>query len=207
MISIDRNTIYKTPRYSFKNFVQLSFEEKLNVLNWRNDINVRQWMYHSEVLQLDDHLKFVDGLSMRDDCYYWLVYDENEPIGVMNVTGVDKESDKAELGYYLVPGLCGEGFFFVRECFFFFFEILKIKTFYGAVNEDNSEAIMLDRFFGCEFLSFKTLRQNEKDIRYWVCDDYSPMDFLEKYKLDVIDYIKYVKDENRKIRSRLCKSI
>lgn len=119
MISIDRNTIYKTPRYSFKNFVQLSFEEKLNVLNWRNDINVRQWMYHSEVLQLDDHLKFVDGLSMRDDCYYWLVYDENEPIGVMNVTGVDKESDKAELGYYLVPGLCGEGFFFVRECFFF----------------------------------------------------------------------------------------
>lgn len=59
MISIDRNTIYKTPRYSFKNFVQLSFEEKLNVLNWRNDINVRQWMYHSEVLQLDDHLKFV----------------------------------------------------------------------------------------------------------------------------------------------------
>lgn len=193
MIDIKRNVVYKTELYTFKNFIQLSLEEKLKVLDWRNDDGIRKWMYNSDILQRDEHLNFINKLSSRNDCYYWLVCNEEGPVGVMNITSVDAKNDKAELGYYLVPGLCGEGFFFVRECFYFFFKVLGIKTFYGAVNEDNKEAIMLDEFFGCEFLSSKVLPQNGKDVNYLVCENYSPIDFEEKYNFSIVDYIKYVK--------------
>ena len=204
MINIDKNIIYKTEKYIFKNFVQLSLEEKLKILDWRNDVSIRKWMYNSDILQLDDHLRFIDSLNWRNDCYYWVVCNEDDPIGVINITNVDIEQDKAELGYYLVPGLLGEGFFFVRECFYFFFKVLKIKTFYGAVNEDNIEAIMLDEFFGCKFMSSKILSQNGVDVKYLVCEGYSPVDFSEKYNLSIVEYIKYVKNGNRKIHSKLC---
>ena len=129
MINIDRNKIYESHGYKFKNFVLLSLEEKQMVLEWRNTPSVRKWMYNSESIELKDHLSFIENLSQREDKYYWLVTSPSgNYIGVFDITSVDKEKDEAEMGYYLNPSpeYMGEGLAFVKECHYFYFFTLCI---------------------------------------------------------------------------------
>lgn len=196
MIAVDRNVVYKSNGYYFKNFIQLKSEEKSEVLNWRNDVNIRKWMYDTAILDLQEHLQFIDSLQFRDDCFYWVVSNENsDKIGVVNVTNIDLLENKAELGYYLVPDLVGEGFSFVKECFNFFFNTLLLDKFYGAVNVENKEAFLLDSFLGCNFNRTKIVNGNA----FYVCDSFTRDDFSDKYKLDIVEYVKFARNEIRRI--------
>lgn len=197
MIAIDRNTLYESNGYYFKNFVQLSDEEKVEVLAWRNDDNVRKWMYNTDILDLQTHLQFIDSLQNCNDRFYWVVSNENSgKVGVVNVTNIDLSENRAELGYYLVPGLIGEGFSFVKECFNFFFNTLFIDKVYGAVSQDNKEAFLLDTFFGCNFNKTKTVNGTV----FYVCDSFTRDDFGGKYKLDIVEYVKFARNGIRRIR-------
>lgn len=75
MITIDKQKTYVSNGWTFKNFVMLSDEEVKNVWQWRNDESIRKWMYNSDIIPWDNHLKFIESLKNREDKYYWLVSD------------------------------------------------------------------------------------------------------------------------------------
>lgn len=55
------------------------------VLAWRNAQHVRTSSLNDEVIKLEDHLRFVDGLKGRADRNFFIVRIQGAPVAVMNV--------------------------------------------------------------------------------------------------------------------------
>jgi len=55
------------------------------VLTWRNAPHVRANSLNDEVIKLEDHLRFVDGLKGRVDRNFFIVHIQRSPVAVLNV--------------------------------------------------------------------------------------------------------------------------
>lgn len=91
-------------RITFKNFVFAADAEKRLVLEWRNSARVRTRMIDQSVIPLDGHMRWMDGLRGRNDCAYYLVYDDEAPAGVVDFTSIDRDKGEAHWGFYLASG-------------------------------------------------------------------------------------------------------
>lgn len=93
-----------------ENFTELSSDEKLLVLSWRNDENVRKWMYNSEIISEKDHVEFIENLKVQKDNIYFLVQNNLEKLGVIYFNKIDFKNKTCFFGLYgssnsLVKGL------------------------------------------------------------------------------------------------------
>ena len=85
----------------FKNFINLTQEEKELVLSWRNSDRVRLKMEHKEIISLEEHLKFIDSLKERKDCKYWLFMIDNVPVGVYDIVHLNSDGTGGVGGSYI----------------------------------------------------------------------------------------------------------
>ena len=194
MIEIDKRKVYESHGYKFKNFVCLTEEEKKLVLEWRNSPEIRKWMFNSDVITYQSHSDYIKSLEKRTDRYYWLVYTpENYPIGVFDIVNVDPIRNIAETGDYAKPQKFGDGFYFLRECLFFYFNILKIENNYTEADVDNDNIHSLNSFFGIKYNGKKTTNQEGVLKEYLTCDSFTKDIFNERYKLTFRDYLQYLK--------------
>lgn len=198
MIKIDRQKIYESHGYKFKNFVCLTEEEKLMVLEWRNSPEIRKWMINSDVISKENHFSYIDSLENREDRYYWLVFKPDDtPIGVFDITSVDRENNIAEIGDYAKPKRFDDGFYFLRECLYFYFNILEIENNYTEAAENNRNIHALNTFFGIEYNGVKEVQENGQIVRYLTCDTFNHDIFNNRYNLDFRDYLKHIKSFNK----------
>ncbi|MGZ4118499.1 MAG: GNAT family N-acetyltransferase, partial [Bacteroidia bacterium] len=102
---IERNKIYQKGNLKFVNFIALSEELKIEVLNWRNDDRIRKWMFNKNKIILNDHLNFIQKLCTDNKNYYWLVYKQEQAIGVININNYEANNQSCEWGFYLNPAL------------------------------------------------------------------------------------------------------
>lgn len=192
MVKIDVTSLYSTPLCSFKNFTQLTEEEKKLVWEWRNHESIRSWMYNKDIIEYDNHLQFISNLDNRKDAYYWLVFNEKEiPIGVFDITRVDYDKDFVEVGYYLSPKRLGDGLKLLKECLYLVFNVLKIQNVYFGVHERNKNGMLLDEFLGCKFNQEEFLNGE----RYLISTNLNNEIFNESYKLGLVDFVKYMKNK------------
>lgn len=183
---------YRFHSLVFRGYTTLSIEEKKLLLVWRNDKSIRKWMYNKDVISLENHLSFIEGLKSRYDAYYWVVYDnDGKPLGTCCVTSIDKKNSVAELGVDTVPKSEVNGFEVFRECFYFFFNILGFDYLYCAVDKDNKSAILLDSFFGCVFDQTKIVDKNGQPQEYLVSTNLSKGVFGNRYQLGFDDYVDF----------------
>ncbi len=165
------------------------------VLEWRNDESIRKWMYNKDIIELNNHLKFIDNLKHREDRYYWLVTDtQNEGIGAFYITDIDREADCGELGLYMRPDADILGYYFVRACYYFYFCVLDFNHLYCCVDINNKSALFLDEFFGCVFSDKKTVPSENGSNEYLVSTNLTRDIFEKNYKLTLKDYIQFVKN-------------
>lgn len=198
MIEIDHNKIYESHGYKFKNFVRLTEEEKRMVLDWRNSPEIRKWMLNSGEISLENHLKFIEGLKNRIDCYYWLVYKpDGDPIGVFDITNVDREKNLTECGDYAKPRRFDDGFYFLRECLYFYFNILEIEKNYTEAAVENKNIHALNTFFGIDYNGEKEIVEEGQVSKYLTCDSFNRDIFNTKYKLGFRDYLDFIKGYKR----------
>lgn len=192
MEKIDIMKVYSTPFCRFKNYTQLTEEEKKLVWEWRNHESIRAWMYNKDVIEYDNHLKFISNLKKRNDAYYWLVFNEKElPIGVFDVTRVNYDKNFVEVGYYLSPKRLGDGLKLLKECLFLVFNILDVRNVYFGVHELNKNGMVLDEFLGCRF-DKEVILDGE---RYLISTNLDKELFLERYQLGLADFVKYMKNK------------
>ncbi|WP_200146926.1 UDP-2,4-diacetamido-2,4,6-trideoxy-beta-L-altropyranose hydrolase, partial [Francisella orientalis] len=62
-------------------FVDISRQESLKILSWRNHQLVRSNMYNTDIISDDDHLSFVKSLSGHQEKKYFIVKKNSEDIG------------------------------------------------------------------------------------------------------------------------------
>lgn len=134
--------------YSFKNFCIIDENEIEMVWKWRNHISVSQWMYSTNYIEFDNHLKFIESLKNTKSKEYWLVYRNKCAIGVFSI--VDIKDSIGEWGYYIAPEFHGLNlsveFYYFTLCYVF--ETLGFKGIYGYAKESNKAANSLNTLFG-----------------------------------------------------------
>jgi UDP-4-amino-4,6-dideoxy-N-acetyl-beta-L-altrosamine N-acetyltransferase len=134
-----------------KDFTKLSDIEKDTVLAWRNSDRVRFNMHNSNILEKENHLKFLESLRKSTDKKYFLV----EDLGVIDFINIDGEF--AEVGLYSNPAKFGVGQILVETILSF-----PYKHLYLEVIEDNYKAIELYKKFG--FLEIERKTKNKRNI-------------------------------------------
>lgn len=191
MIRIDKDKIYESNGYKFKNFISLSLEEKQMILDWRNHNKVRRVMVNKEIIELEDHLRFIESLKQRRDCFYWLVKDrEDNNIGVLDIIHVDENEDVGEIGFYLNPSADGAGFEFVIECEYFIYNTIKLGNNLSTVDVENKDILMLNAYLGCHYEGVKIVNGR----KFYYNNHSHGEHILERYhEYNMKDYIAFIK--------------
>ncbi len=129
------------------NFIDLSQEEKMMILEWRNKIDIQKWMHTQNDISLEEHLDFIDSLRVITDKLYFLVKKDNINIGVIYFTQI-KSNESLVMGIYANPNLKGYGKVLLETIIYFSFEILKVVKIYSEVYFENEKAYLLYKSYG-----------------------------------------------------------
>lgn len=197
MIQIDRQKIYESHGFKFKNFVCLTDEEIVMILRWRNHENVRRQMVNKEIITLENHLKFLEGLKERTDCYYWLVTDNKGVyLGVTDVIHINEKEDIGEIGYYLNQNELGRGFEFMIESLYFVFAQLKLGKNLVTVDVNNRDIVLFNQYIRTTFEGIK-----EIDGQPYYYSNQMKGDYIVNHydEFSLIDYAHFIRKSTRNI--------
>ncbi|CAM2861175.1 UDP-4-amino-4, 6-dideoxy-N-acetyl-beta-L-altrosamine N-acetyltransferase [Helicobacter burdigaliensis] len=143
-----------------KNFTKLSNEETIRVLSWRNHPKIAPFMNNTLVSQ-KEHLEFLASLKTSLDKEYFLVYNEEIPIGVIDFIDI-KRGDSCEFGIYSNPNLSGCGKLLMEILLEYAFNNLKVKEIKAQVQCENIKAMKLYAKFG--FIKIGEKMMNNKKL-------------------------------------------
>jgi UDP-4-amino-4,6-dideoxy-N-acetyl-beta-L-altrosamine N-acetyltransferase len=143
-----------------KNFTELTLEEHRMLLSWRNSDRVRMNMYTSYIIEEESHLKFIDILKESIDKKYFLVYEYDEPIGVVYFTNIDRELKSTEFGLYTNPNKKGNGNKLMNVIKKYAFILLNLNMLRAEVFEFNKKAIKLYEKFNFKVIDTKLVNYN-----------------------------------------------
>lgn len=142
----------------FKEFSALSPVELELVFAWRNDERIRKH-FINEVVGYDEHFAFAKSLKDDESKRYFLVFDDEKPIGVINFVSISK--DECEFGIYQNPNLRGFGRILLSNLAHYAFRNLRVKRLVARALKDNEKAIRLFLGFG-----FALTSQDERVVHF-----------------------------------------
>lgn len=188
---IDKEKDYQVASFTYRNFINLSEEDKLMILRERNHPDVKKWMFTNEDIKEESHLAFINGLKKRDDAYYWLMLREGKPIGVLSIIHCDFQKEEGEPGYYLFAAEQDSGIGLEMQFCYkkFFFETLGMKNLFGHILYGNTNAYLMSCFFG----AVKDGEMTEDGRHYLLM--HTPKENFERIVPDklIMQFVKYVK--------------
>jgi len=135
------------------NFINLNENEKIMVLNWRNNKRVRENMYSNNIISKQEHFKFIESLVTSNTKKYFLV----DELGVIYFNKI--KHNTAEIGLYSNPEKFGIGSLLIEKILTFGFENL-----YLEVVDTNKKAIEL--YLKYQFKVITKKRVKDKNIIY-----------------------------------------
>lgn len=150
------------------NFIDLSNEEREMVRNWRNNENIRKWMYTDHFISKEEHYRFLESLKQDKKNYYWLVKNKNNKyLGVMSFTRVDFKNRNAYFGIYSNPDekIPGMGILLDMIAISLSFRIAKLHSLKLEVIEDNRQVVNLHQKMG--FIEEGRLREFIVKDKIW----------------------------------------
>lgn len=80
-------------------FLEISDEQKDEVLKWRNHPEVRSRMFTSHEITKEEHYRFIEGLKNDASSRYWMIGD----LGVISLKRISRTHRHAYLGIYKNP--------------------------------------------------------------------------------------------------------
>ena len=126
------------------NFINLTDREKEMVRVWRNNENIRKWMYSNHIISEEEHSGFIERLRNGGNNFYWISKDSMDRyMGAIYLNRVDLVDRDAYLGIYKSPdcGLSGAGLLLMRCLKRLAFDIADLQTLRLEVMDGNTRAI------------------------------------------------------------------
>jgi UDP-4-amino-4,6-dideoxy-N-acetyl-beta-L-altrosamine N-acetyltransferase len=147
---------------TLKNFIDLTHDEAIDVLSWRNHESISTWMYSTQAISLDAHLAFIKSLKTSTDKLYFVVIKNGNPIGVIDL--VDITSTTASLGLYANPfsDRKGIGTIILRALMRYAYDTLELEILRLEYFCDNEKAKTLYEKF--DFAPIGKKEQNGQKI-------------------------------------------
>jgi UDP-4-amino-4,6-dideoxy-N-acetyl-beta-L-altrosamine N-acetyltransferase len=145
------------------NFIDLTLEEKKMILSWRNHPSIKQWMYNSNDILLENHLNFIETLKNCTDKLYFLVKREDDYIGVIDFTNINFQIGECDFGLYTNPfeKVAGVGRMLEESCIKYAFDILGLKKLKLEVFCENERAINLYKKYNFQEVGKKEINNKE----------------------------------------------
>ncbi|EKO5339226.1 UDP-4-amino-4,6-dideoxy-N-acetyl-beta-L-altrosamine N-acetyltransferase [Campylobacter coli] len=123
-----------------KNFTELNSQEIELIFKWRNHPDINQFM-KTKYIDFEEHLRFLKNLHQDSSKKYFLVFQDEQIIGVIDFVNITTKS--CEFGLYAKPDLKGVGQILMNEIIKYAFENLKVNTLKAYVFKDNHKALKL----------------------------------------------------------------
>jgi UDP-4-amino-4,6-dideoxy-N-acetyl-beta-L-altrosamine N-acetyltransferase len=146
------------------NFIDMTQDEKLQVLDMRNHSDVKAWMYNQGDIGLVEHLNFIKTLESDKEKQYFFLKQNSQIIGSVNFTKIDFEKKQAEFGFYANPfvTVLGIGRILEEVSIYYSFNYLGLSKLLLEVFEDNSKVINLHKKYG--FKITKTIQVQGRTV-------------------------------------------
>ena len=81
-------------------FIKLQEEHLEMVMQWRLQPEVSQYMLTDISSDFDKQLQWFQKVSYDETCRYWIIVNQNIPIGVFNLAAIDPENRRCSAGYF-----------------------------------------------------------------------------------------------------------
>lgn len=137
-----------TMLYTFKNFAVLTEQESDEVLQGRNDPQVRRWMTSDLPIAPDEHQRFMSGLKGNDSAAYVRIERGGCFVGVYSLNNI---ADGSALGGFWVTAYARDRLLPLNVVFQgmdYMFRVQGIGRIYGCQKQDNHSAIRLNALLG-----------------------------------------------------------
>jgi len=93
----------------FVDILETGEDVQMRVREWRNQQNIRRYMYTDHVISDAEHRRWLEGLRGNDSVRVFVVFFEDQPVGVVSLNAIDRRHRKADWAFYLKEGLRGLG--------------------------------------------------------------------------------------------------
>jgi len=133
----------------FKNFINLSKNEHIELLKIRNTNHVRLNMKTKEIIKIDEHLSWILKLKNDNKNDYFVIIVNDKIVGAIYITEIDFVKNTSTWGLYfkenINPLISSLSTFIFMERIFNFYNISILKL---EVNKLNNKAYKFDLNFG-----------------------------------------------------------
>ncbi|MBP9853712.1 MAG: UDP-4-amino-4,6-dideoxy-N-acetyl-beta-L-altrosamine N-acetyltransferase [Candidatus Omnitrophica bacterium] len=147
-------------KLEFKNILDVDPALQKQVRNWRNQDDVRRYMINQSLISEEQHQSWLDSLNQKKD-KYWIVYLENNPVGMVYLTDVDEEKRSSSWGFYIADYSNrgrGLGKAILQKLLTLFFDEMNFSILKTQVLATNEKALRIyDKF------SFRKINIGKKD--------------------------------------------
>lgn len=134
--------------YKFKNFNATNDFEKKQVYELRNNIEIRKWMFNSELISWNEHIKFLEKLKKDKSKQYFYVERNGLFIGVYSITNIQNLIGQG--GFYISIDAVKKKLAveFIYNSIQFIFKFTNIHKIYGLEDLNNKNVFTINRLFG-----------------------------------------------------------
>ena len=130
--------------------VDMDFSHLETVLKWRNQKHIREVMFNDRIIMRDEHYNWFRKISLDGNSFHKIFLLNNTPTGVVNITRIDRLSNKCEWGFYIgdVNAPRGSGTLMGILTLDFIFQELKIRKLCSEIIGFNAKSISYHKKLG-----------------------------------------------------------
>lgn len=123
----------------------------LMILDWRNHPSIRNNMYNTDEIKLEEHKSWFNSVLHDQTKQYFIFQIDNIPLGVIGFTLINKKFNNATWAFYASPEApSGTGSKMEYLALEYAFNSLKLHKLYCEVISFNQPVIKLHKKFGFE---------------------------------------------------------
>lgn len=119
------------------------------MLSWRNDPSVRQNMYTTHEISIEEHLSWWEKVKHSSRHNYFMYEREGIPLGIVGFTGIDRQNKNSAWAFYASPDAPrGTGSLMESLALNYAFDELNLHKLFCEVLSFNTPVIKLHEKFG-----------------------------------------------------------
>lgn len=137
-------------KIELKNILDVSQELQQEVRNWRNQENVKKFMYTDHSITQEEHNNWINSLKSNNKTKVFIVFINSQAEGIASINAINTTHKNAEWAFYLhdEDKRGGTGVLIEYTILNYVFDEMKIEKLNCEVLEINQAVIKLHQKFG-----------------------------------------------------------
>lgn len=123
------------------------------VMDWRMRPYVTEFMNTDPVLTMEDQKNWFDAIKNRNDQINWIIRIDEKPVGLINVSSIDRLNSRCSWGYYIAEKEARSlrlAIYLEWNLYDYVFDTLKLHKLCNETFVENEQVVKLHIMCGCK---------------------------------------------------------